>query len=316
MARRFILRGALFSSPFILYFVFILLIDPFNYFNVSKIVSDKRRENYALPLNSSLWKLIQFKRTPMKNVLIGDSRMGLVDERELKSYTGEDYFNATIGGGNLKEIIQTFWYFTSISKLENVYISISIETYSKSNIRNRVDDDVSVLKNPLLYLVNYEVMESAFYIVSSCLSSKDTSIGIPQMSKKEFWNYQLNDAAARYYSNYIYPSNYFEGLKAVAEYCRKNEIKLTFIIFPTHTDLQNVLSTYNLVPMNERLLADIKSIGTVYDMNFPNNITSNYEDFSDPFHLHQEIFSKTYLSRIWGSQIAPADSFSRVYRKF
>jgi len=303
----------LFSIPFVVYYATIAIIDPYNYFGSNKIVSDAVKEKISRPLNYPLWEILKYRRQPNKNILIGDSRIGAVDVRRVYERTGEQYFKYSIGGGNANEIISTFWYVASITKLENVYIGINLELYNKANIRDRVSGVVSIMNNPFLYLVNSNVTESSYYIVSSYLRKETISVGVPDMSKEEFWDYQLTVTAARYYANYIYPDNYLKEFTRIAEYCRDNNTRLVFVVFPTHTDLQQLMLKYNLVSANERFISDLRKIGTVYDLNFGNRVTSDKTLFGDPFHMEPELFNEIYTDLIWSKNTQPSDSLLRVY---
>jgi hypothetical protein len=63
-----------------------------------------------------------------------------------------------------------------------------------------------------------------------------------------------------------------------------NDIKLTFIISPTHIEVQDKVKEFKLEKEYDRFRNDIKSFGDLYDFNWPNVITENKANFLDPLH--------------------------------
>ena len=116
----FVKRILIFCIPFCAYLGIILLIDPYNYFNISRFTS-KEKKGITNSLNYCFWKAIEFKNNPSQNIIIGDSRADNIDVDRIYRLTGESYFNFGYGGGSLPEMIKTFWYSVKITKLKRVY---------------------------------------------------------------------------------------------------------------------------------------------------------------------------------------------------
>jgi hypothetical protein len=127
------------------------------------------------------------------------------------------------------------------------------------------------------------------------------AIGRPDMSATEFWKYQLDVTANRYYANHTYPTVYYESLKKISEYCKSNNIKLVFFIPASHVDLQKKTEEFNLLAEEGKFKEDIKKLGDVYDFNYPNEVTKNRANFSDPFHFNNAIV-KTIIDELFNNR--------------
>ena len=78
-AKKLINRLALFSVPFLLGAIFIAVVDPYDFLNLSKIINEETKFKIAQQLNPCFWKLNKFAHNPNQFVIIGDSRMESMD---------------------------------------------------------------------------------------------------------------------------------------------------------------------------------------------------------------------------------------------
>jgi hypothetical protein len=299
----------LFLLPFALWIVLVVLVDPYNYFSVSSLVSDNIKKNTSVKLNPRLWKCIEFKKHPSANILLGDSRVNSIDTNYIKTITGDNFFNFAYGGASIAEIVDTFNYAKSISHLSKVYIGMSFNLYNSYNSVN-VFSGAKLLSNDYkYYLIDRSVAKTIYYNLSAYFSDNDFQIGIPSTDKDSFWKYQLSYAGSAFYQHYRYPLNYYNELKKMADYCKENKVDLVFFIPPTHIDLQNIVKKSNLLEAERRFKNDLVSLGEVYDFDYPNDVTKNRDNFSDPFHFHRDVM-KIVANDVWGK----SNNLARVYR--
>ncbi|MBS1752199.1 MAG: hypothetical protein JST63_20045 [Bacteroidetes bacterium] len=302
MAKKFLWRSLFFTLPFVIFFIIIAFLDPFNYLGKNGIINDNIKQLYSGKINYALWELNAYKKHPTENILLGDSRIMLVDTGVVNKIKHKKFVNLGYGGGSLKEAIETFWYASSVCRLHEVYLGINLELYNQNNIGNRVKGVEIMLKNPLLYFTNSDVIEAAYYCFMNRNKHSENSIEIPPMTRDEFWKFQLSETAERYYSTYGYPSEYNTELSKMARYCQEKKILLHFIVLPTHTDLQNKISAFHLQDANDRFIHDLKELGDVYNLNLNNKYTRVNENFNDPFHFKRELFNEIYSPIIFGNK--------------
>jgi hypothetical protein len=296
----FVQKVIILLTPFILFGLLMVLIDPYNYFNVSKIIDDQVKLETSYRLDNSLWKVIEYNRKPVPNILLGDSRIEGIDVNKIEEITGEKYYNFAYGGGTLPEVIDTFWYAAQKNKLKNVYIGINFNLYNFYISWNRFSPNSRLLKSPFLYVFNLTVINAFRYNIYRQYLNKIFKIGNPPFNKEEFWKYQIEVNSLLYYRKFKYADIYTGQLTKVVNYCQEKKINLTFIIPPTHIDLQNQITTFNLAVENRKFIRDLKTLGTIFDFDYPNDFTKNKDNFLDPYHCLKEI--NPIIPVVWGHQ--------------
>ena len=263
-----------------------VFIDPYNYFGVSKaVVNDEIKKSISNKISNPLYQLVGFEKNPSPYILLGSSQTGLLTTDVIKEYTGKDFQNMSYGGGTLPELIATFWELDKRTTLKEVYIGVSFIDFNGSQYRNRIPEALKIKANFLSYVFSKSALESTFLILKSQILNSKVSIGKPDMSEEAFWKFQLDVTANRFYKNHSYPVNYYESLKKIAAYCKGKNIKLVFFIPPSHVQIQNKVQEFNLQKEEERFKQDLNKLADVYDFNYPNAITSESANFSDPFHI-------------------------------
>lgn len=280
----FLKKLLIFISPFIILIALEVIIDPFNFFSNEKDKAQlELKNNLARKKNTYLYRLIEFERNPTRVIVLGDSRAQRLMPDFFEEVNGERVVNLAAGAGSVQDVIKIFWDLSKKNRLDTVYIGISIEGYSGTLLKDRVSQAIEVKNSAPLYLMNRFTLENTMLILKARLLKQDVETENPPFSREEFWQYELREED-RYLRNYSYPVNYYKELKEISEFCVKNNIKLVFVISPTHTELQQKLDEYNLHKEYDRFKNDIKSFGDLYDFNWPNIITKNKDNFLDPLH--------------------------------
>jgi hypothetical protein len=295
----FFKRLLIFIIPVALYMLLVLFIDPYNYFSISKgIVSDKIKRKISYEISNPLYELVEAEKKPSSYVLLGSSQTGLFTPDVIKEYTGHEFINMSYGGGTLPEIISTFWELANHTKLKEVYIGISFIDFNGSQYRNRVPEALQIKTNFLSYIFSKSVLKSTFLILKSVIFNVKVEIGKPEMSEDEFWKYQLDVTATRFLTNHTYPAAHYESLKKISRYCNENHIRLIFFIPASHVELQKKTQEFNMQAEENKFKEDIKKLGDVYDFNYPNELTKERNNFSDPFHFKDEI-ARTIIEELF-----------------
>jgi hypothetical protein len=74
--------------------------------------------------------------------------------------------------------------------------------------------------DPFLYLLNRTVLKAAGYNLYYGALKRDPKIGVPNLSRDEFWRWQLEQTTGFYFGNFAYSSEYGQNLRtsrAIAE---------------------------------------------------------------------------------------------------
>ncbi|MFH2036261.1 MAG: hypothetical protein ABIJ45_07660 [Candidatus Zixiibacteriota bacterium] len=275
-----------------------MTVDPYNYFNISHVINSSVKEQVSNKLNYRLWKMIQYRQKPTENILLGDSRMILLQSDQIKNQTDLDYYNFAYGGGSLEEIIETFWYADSVAKLSSVYIGMNFHLFNAYHQVNEVAKIRNYLDNPFLYLVDRVVIKAGLLCVLDQLGVYKPEIEKPDMTEDQFWDFQLNTTAVGQFERYKYPDSNYLKLKEIVNYCQVNEIDVRFIIFPEHVDLMHKYFQLGLEDEFLKFKTDIMTLAPTYDYDVESILTKTRSNFSDPYHFSDEI-SHYLIDDIW-----------------
>jgi hypothetical protein len=288
--RYFIKRLLIFLIPVAAYVLLVVFIDPFNYLSISKnTVNEELKKSISNGISNPLYELVGFQKQASPYVLLGSSQTGLLNPTLIKQYSPHTFVNMAYGGGSLPETMATFWELTKQTKLKEVYIGISFIDFNGSQYRNRIPEALKIKANFLSYVFSKATLKSTLLILKSIILNTKIEIGKPDMSEEKFWQFQLDETANRFYQNHTYPIKYYQSLQAIAAYCNQNNIKLVLFIPPSHVELQKKVAEFHFEQEENKFKEDLKKLGDVYDFNYPNTITNNRNNFSDPFHVTADV---------------------------
>jgi len=295
-------RLLLFSVPFLLYALCIYLIDPFNFLGGPSIISTEIKKRTAYPLNYCLWKMPEFARNPSPHLLLGDSRMDALKSERVKELTGTDFFNLAYGGGTLREIVQSFWFASRHANLNRVYIGLNFNLYTDYEQLDRTAEVLAIERAPALYFINRTVLKGAAFSVAGKWLNYDPRIGAVEEDRETFWKSQLGPLTEAFYIRYVYPRKYYGELEKISLYSRQHGVDLSFIIFPTHVELQNRVRDFGLEQQYASFKQDLGSLAPTYDYDYPNEMTANKDNFSDPYHCRHECTDEI-IQEVWSGHL-------------
>ena len=179
-------KGSIFIIPIIIWMILVVVVDPFNYFNISKNISKESKIESAQKLNSLLYNLIEFKNNPQPNIIIGDSRIRKLPTDRIKEITGDSYYTLHANAAKFNEIIDLFWEANKYSRLENVILGINFNIYNEYAYSDRVSDAKELIETPLMYIFNQDILETVF------LALKNHIIGIKKEAKRDGKKFGIN----------------------------------------------------------------------------------------------------------------------------
>jgi hypothetical protein len=273
-------------------------VDPFNFFPKESPVSRELRKHYAVPLNSILWNVLAYARDPKPNIVLGDSQVASIPEGQISLASGVSYANLGAGGSTLRESIDLFWLASRETKLRNVYFGVNFQGYN-AYPQDRVPRAEAILKDPVLYFLNSEVIEAGAYDIGDAVFHHRTNLG-PHESRDVFWQTQIH-FAAEHYKRIMDPGDLRDQLRQVADYARAHGIAFVFLIPPKHVDVQREVATMQVEGEYARFKSDLAAIAPVYDCDVDNSFTRDKDNFLDPFHLNESA-AKQLASDIWSGR--------------
>jgi hypothetical protein len=281
--RRLWLRLLMFFSPIVLIVApTIYWIDPFDLFHNNSPLPPDLRYHYAKPINQTLWKVLAFNRDPKPNVLLGDSQVAQLPEGLISSLTGEPYANLGAGGATLREKMDMFWFASRKLSLKHVYFEVNFIGYN-AYPTNRVPQAEGIVKVPVLYVLNSDVLEAGAYDIADAVFHHRTNLGT-HLDRDAFWRIQLQ-SLTRQYKRDADPGSLRDQLRAIVKYSREHGIAFVFVIPPQHMDAQRRVPELGVEDQYEQFKNDLAGMATVYDCDIDSSFTRDKNNFSDPFHL-------------------------------
>ena len=271
------------------------LIDPFE--RNGRIDVGLPKKSISPILSYQMYKIMLFDRNPAPDLVLGDSRSLALKEEYFTALGVGNLFNFAYGGGTLYEAIDTFWYATEKTSIRRVILGVPFSIFNERASTNRFATARQVAKNPLSYYLSPLVTKASAMTLLTGLTGHEFVTDRPDMSRAEFWAYQLGPASARYYSNWKQPDVLWTRLKQMVDYCDEKNIELVFYIPPSHTDQQALLEDYDLRAEFLSYKQQLARLGRVVDYDVPSVLTKNRENFLDPHHCTDEV-ARTIVAEI------------------
>ncbi len=310
--KSFLIKIIFFLIPILIYVFTIVLVDPFNYFNLTKIVNDdikiknNFRSNKTVSLGTILWKMNDFRHNPTENIIIGDSRAYQINTDDIMKISGESYYNLAVPGNNCDNIIDLFWYACKYNSLSKVYLSLSFDTYYPRSRNKDIFREASRKIN-LIYpffteklLIAHAYHALKLQIKSETKHKKTNQIQIKDknakakklndIKKQDKWEKKLT-TFNRVFKRFKFPEENISKLQKIVNYCDDNKINLTFVILPSNYDIHGLIKQNGLEIEYTRFKTEIYSLGNVVDFDIDSEFTRDNENFNDPVHVKKEHYN-------------------------
>ena len=263
------------------------VVDPYEFNRAVDLGLEKRAVTEKLDYYN--WKFAEFKHDPTPVVLLGDSRMDSLPAEEFTTRLGKSTYNLSFGGGSAFDAVEAFWFAAEHSDLEAVYIGLNALLLNDHNRLRRSREAVALAENPLGYYLSPKIVEATAKVLVFNAAGVNLVSEEPPMDRDEFWAHQLARAPRQFVSDYVYPSDLFDELRRIGQHCAEEGIALTFLILPTHVDLQATRREHGVDEEYRRSIAELRTISAVLDWDYPNQLTRDAGNFLDPFHMTEAI---------------------------
>jgi hypothetical protein len=298
--RRFIVNSFLIAIPFMIWGLFIIAVDPFNYFNLRLFSNESKKS--AEDLNQLMYRTVDYIKSPCENILIGDSRTELLPIELLQEIDNRKYKKMNTSGAKLNEIFELFYLANEHQKIKRVVIGINFNMFNKYGYQDRVSGLKRVLDNPLMYVYNKDVADAA-YITSKYILTKKGVDFKPPMSVDEFWKWSIETKASDWYGKYEFPDKLHQELLDFDNYAKEKGIDVTFIIAPHHEEFHDRLVGFGLKEEEQRFKKIMAGLhAKVYDYDYPNAVTAAKNNFKDPVHYNDSI-GNLIVKEIWNKKL-------------
>lgn len=309
--KKYILKALLFAIPILVYALIITIVDPYNFVNLIKVVSDEdkfmviQRTDESSPRGNLLWKTIHFRRKPVQNIIVGDSQGKDIDVEIIRDQTGEDYFNFCSPGASFTTMFKTFWFAADQVKLKKVYFQVAFMNYNMDRDYDLWHFAEDYIKRPYEYYTTKEIFTDA---VANIAWAATRNPKIIERSYEFLPPAEMENLAQSrlklFFSRYTYPTAYKNEFIKITNYCKANNIEFSFMVLPVYKGVDEYLAKHNLFDDKVKFKSDINSLANVYDLDKLAGIKNYRYNFIDYFHPTQKVMDS--LTRlVWTS--APAN---------
>lgn len=263
------------------------VVDPYN--KNRKFNFDLPKPQVSEPMHYPLFKTLEFAYQPKDTLLLGDSRTAALKAKYFKDLGNASVFNMAYGGGTAFEIIDSFWFAVGQHDVERVYIGMPFNVYSEANRSNRFKEAKALIEGSAAYYFSPFVAKTGVYNIASKIQGKNIKSEAPNMSKEQFWKFQLADLTSASYGSWQVSEELDAEFGRIVDYCESNDIVLTFFIPPTHVELQDKVTEFGLEKEYADFVATLSGMATLIDFDFPNTLTKDKSNFKDPYHFTADV---------------------------
>lgn len=290
---KFFRKILFFLIPFIIWFIIILLVDPYDYWGLSLFKGDTQKLEIAKAADTGRrTEFIDFKKNPRKNLVIGDSQLQHVD-------FGSSWAHLSTPGSGIEDEIFILKKMVEYASIDTVLFGINpYEFVSKvtSEPLPVTKSAFKIIDAPYFYFFDRCVYSSTVdFLIKRMKGDKSVDKDTPNMSKDDFWKQQLA-LGQEHLNKRSNPAIRDKQLSEICDIADKNNICILVVVPIAHTDLYEMYREYLEVDFIGMLN---KHFDVIYDFYYPNDFTRNKDNFGDPFHAIND--NEIYVNSIFRS---------------
>ncbi len=295
------------------------LIDPYGMNNFVKI---DRINKYK---KSNTGYTFRFKTNIIRNykfdtLMLGTSRIGVMDPKVVNKYTNGNTFNFEAPGSITEQQHKLFLYALKYNNIKTLVYGIDFMSFNKNrtnkndfkefdelyneienkeeisnydlylNLKTFKDSSIVLFKN----LLNKNIFESHFLYENGM---RDYTDYIEALRKGTFKIDKGIDSSIKgyfkentgIYKNYKFSYEYLKYFKKTIEYCKNNNIQVFVYIPPMYSDHFDALSSAGYYDEFELFKKELVQVVDYVDFTGHNTITNNKNNYWDTSHLRKEL---------------------------
>ncbi|UPT76823.1 hypothetical protein MN086_07120 [Sulfurovum sp. XGS-02] len=290
------------------------VIDPLG-FNKKILIKNMNIVKEDNTLFTIKYKMPLLKKGGWDNLMLGTSRIGLMDTHVADRYLGGKTFTMSLPGSAMPLQWDSFLYAIKFNNIKNIIYGIDFMTFNKNL---KFNDDYVQLKEEIqsfdsfytydIYFNIQTLIKSIRTIVNNNALHPRYHVYYSESGMRHFPNYKqklkngtfklqnsINDHIKYYfdknrgiYAKYEYSHEYMRMFKKIVDYCHKNDIKIYVYIPPMYAEHFYALKEAGLKQAFETFKRELAEITDFTDFTGVNSITTNKDNYWDSSHLRKE----------------------------
>lgn len=294
--------------------IFNYIVDPYGFNQLIRIDKFNRikESNAAFTIKYKMPQLVKYEWT---NLMLGSSKIGVMDNHVVDTYLGGKTFNMDQPTPVMPIQFDAFMYAVKYNDVKNLIFAVDFLSFNKNLKLNK---DYVELKEKVrayerftnidLYL-NTDTLKTSIKLIKQNLSgTANKKLHYYPNGMREYANYieaykagtfdlkkNINKHLKLYfdphkgiYSNYQYSDDFMALVKKIVEYCKINNINLYVYISPLYVEHFHAIKASGLIDKFEHFKRDLVKITDYMDFTGTNSITNNKNNYWDSSHLRIE----------------------------
>ncbi len=276
--------------PIVVWVMTVIVVDPFDYFNISHAFAESNKLRNAASLNYLVFNMLKEWHEPSENLIIGDSRAESLPIEKIESLTGQHFFKLSANALKLNESFDLFDFANRLRPVKRVVFTLNFNEFNEFAFADRVGSVESMISNPLIYLFDRSVAQAGYFVVRAAMSNNVAVDSTPSMREEEFWRYIVNVRGREHYERFRYPEDLYARIRQMLATAKTQGTVVTFIIVPHHADFQRRVREFGLNDSYLRFKRDMSRLDArVVDFDYVSDMTLDRDNFRDPLHYNDAI---------------------------
>lgn len=273
--------------------VFNYVVDPFKV---------NERFDFGLPkniisfqANSQMLRISEFKKHPLPNIVVGDSRANSFASDTISEISGEPFFNLSFPGGTFSETMDAVDFAMKTTDLNSIVMVVSFDFFGNMEKRDSVRQAQYLTSNPFAQYTSMFVTKISIRNIQHAIKKTNLkTINAPDATKEQFWQFMINKKVQSIFSKVAYREEHVERLRDLKRICDEKGIRLLFIIPPAHVEFQEVVPHFNLSEDYEKFKAALAGITETVDFDYVNEWTTDKSVYGDPIHFRPPVMAEIF----------------------
>ncbi len=276
------------------------------------------------------------------NLMLGTSRIGLMDSKIVDNYLGGKTFTLSQPGSAMPIQFDSFRYAVQFNQIKNLIYGIDFMTFNK-NLKLNVDyiqykDELQSFGHFYTHdiYINFTTLKKSLRTLQNNLSEQPKlNPFYAENGMRNFPNFKqqlanetldmtvnINKHIQKYfkkdgiYANYEYSPEYMAMFKKIVTYCHKNDINLYVYISPVYAEHFYAIKAAGLKPEFERFKRELIKVTDFIDFTGISSVTVNKDNFWDSSHL-RKVHTDMIMARLFENDnaLSPPDFGIKVTKE-
>lgn len=261
------------------------------------------------------YKMPLLKKGGWDNLMLGTSRIGLMDTNVTDTYLGGKTFTMSLPGSAMPLQFDSFLYAIKFNDIKNVIYGIDFMTFNKNL---QFNDDYVQFKDELRSFGAFYTYD-IYFNIQTLKKSIDTIVNnrsdhpklyayYDEKGMRHFPNFEqllkngdldlqtnIHEHIKKYflkehglYPHYEFSPEYMQMFEKIVNYCHENDINIYVYIPPMYVEHFHAFKEAGLKKEFENFKRELVKVTDFMDFTGVNSITTNKNNYWDSSHLRRE----------------------------